>query len=77
MKHGESDAAAYFHFFHDLPGDGESLWLDSFCLMSSDNLAGVMGYVTELDDLRSHIVYPPRGMEFAPARDLTRPRPSA
>jgi hypothetical protein len=34
--------------------------------MPSDNLVGVMAYLTEIDDLKQHIIYPPRGMEFEP-----------
>jgi len=41
--------------------------------MRSDNVAGVMAYLTELDDLRSHIVYPPRGMEFEPVEPASTP----
>ena len=41
--------------------------------MRSDNLAGVMGYLIEIEDLRSHIVYPPRGTEFEPVLQAAEP----
>jgi len=41
--------------------------------MPPGNIAGVMGYLIEIDDLRNHIVYPPRGMEFEPVASITVP----